>query len=385
MTPETRLAIALCRIPLSDATRRVIESSLTGKIDWNALIRRICQWEMEPVAFSNLRTQFSETIPPAVLQSISLLERDSRARALTNTLLLVEVVKELERAGIGVVVLKGPSVAIPAYGDVSLRPFADFDLLVRYEDLSVARVLLMSTGYAAAYDPKVEGALIRDQHALEFSRGREKIELHWALLSRHLQLDFDLDDLWRSAQTIPCAGAHIRVLAPHHLFLFLCAHGAKHEWVGMRWIVDVLQLGRKLSSDEARAVVALAARTNSRRVLALALRVARDILGEDFPQFSGAVLGPESDTRALVELVRKRLAIDFPASARAPGLLSRIKPGLPTLLFWASARERARDRVACFAHVLFVPTDNDKGPVLLRWIGRPLRLASRALRITVLR
>ncbi|MBA3341064.1 MAG: nucleotidyltransferase family protein [Gemmatimonadaceae bacterium] len=389
MLPETELVKALCRAPLSTAAKQRIGALLESPLDWNAIFALAARWELEPVVFSNLRSQYHEAIPKHVISRVIDRGRESRAFALSRTLIMVELVKRFEDAGIAVIVLKGPAVAIAAYGDPSLRTFGDMDLLLKKGDMVAGRELLLSSGYARDYDAVVEDCLIRDQHALEFSGPRAKVELHWTLLSRHLRLDFNVDELWGSARRIQGAGAEMRVLAPHHSFLFLCAHGAKHEWLRPRWMCDVAQLSVRLSHEEAKQVMQLADSTHSRRILALGLRVARDVLGADDSPFDPNLLVPEADTRRLVDKARKQHDAGDPSpmngSAVPQSSFSRLEPGLPALLYWASARERRLDQVACIARVFFVPTEKDRGPRVVGWLLRPLRLAVRAARTVVAR
>src|SRR6266508_3949777 len=198
---------------------------------------------------------------------------------------LADLVNALAAAGIPAIVLKGPAIAIAAYGDCSRRTFADVDLLLHRSDLMAARDLLVTRGFAPDFSSEMVGALVNGQHALEFSDSRSRVELHWSLLSRHLSFDLDPEELWDRAVEIECAGTRLMALAPHHLFLYLCAHGAKHEWMLFRWICDVAQLARGLTPSEAQQVVRLAERTHSKRLLALGLRLARETFGEEESPF----------------------------------------------------------------------------------------------------
>jgi hypothetical protein len=380
LPPETELVMLLCRSPIADDTRDRILALLARQVDWNGFLRHTAGWEVEAIVCSNLRGQFAEAIPPTAVRAVAERERESRARTLARSLVTVSLAAKFERHGIATLVLKGPAVGVAVYGDPSLRPFADIDLLVKREDLPAARDLLLSLGYRPEYASSHEPSLIGDQHALEFSDSRTKVELHWALLERHLRLEISAKELWSAALRVPCTGGSIRVLAPEHLFLFLCAHGAKHEWERPRWICDVAQLLQRLEPDTAARILDIAARTHSRRLVALALRLARDILGVALFPFREEALVPESDTRRLVEVVRQRARLTDAHSRSAPDMFSRLDPGLGPLVFWARTRERVVDRIACVAHVLLVPTVADEGPHALRWARRPLRLAVRLLR-----
>jgi len=277
MQRETELVIALSRIPVSAAARDRIGQLLGDTVEWDALFDLASRWQVEPTVFGNLRTQFAPAMPPTVLDDIAAREQKSRARAVSRTLLLMRLVSAFDQAGIHVIVLKGPAVAIAAYGDYSRRTFSDVDFLVRKEDLVAAREYLVGRGFTREYAPEMEGALIADQHALELADAIIKVELHWSLLSRHLHFDLDPSELWAKAHQVECMGAQMSVLAAEHQFLHLCAHGAKHEWMLFRWICDIAQLTRSLSEADVERVLVLAERCNAKRILSLALRIVRDI------------------------------------------------------------------------------------------------------------
>ena len=380
MQRETELVTALSRTPLSPVVRGRVRELLGGNVDWDALRDLARRWQVEPTVFGNLRSEYAATIPAAILSDIAALEKQSRARAMSRTLALMHLVTVFERAGVRVIVLKGPAVAIAAYGDYSRRTFSDFDLLVRREDLPAARDLLLGRGYSREYAPEMEGALIEDQHALELADAHTKVELHWSLMSRHLYFDIDVDDMWKNAHQVECMGAPMSVLATEHLFLYLCAHGAKHEWMIFRWICDIAQLSQRVTSENAAKILALAERHNAKRILSLALRIVGETFGEEETRFTPGSLLPERDTRELVSLVRARLDSDTMGSHELlPPRLARIHPYLGQLAFWIKSRERKRDRVACAARFLFVPAASEAGGGRLHGLLRPARLVVRAL------
>ena len=345
---------------------------------WDSFFSRAAAWEVEPVVMSNLRTHFSDSIPVFVSAQAAAREQEARSIALTRTLVLVDLANRFAGRGIDVIVLKGPAVAIDAYGDASFRTFSDIDLLVRKHDLSLARDLILELGYARDYSPASEPRLVSDQHALEFSRGNVKIELHWRLLSKHLRFDFGDDQLWDTSRKLSCAGAELQVLGVAELFVFLCAHGAKHEWERVRWICDIAQLAERLNGDQAEQVAAIAKRANAKRILELGLRVARDVMGDIGGALAGQVSADDSEAARLAAQASRRLGLSD-AETR-PDWTTRLDFRLRPLIFWARSRERRRDQIATLARVFLVPTENDAAAGPIAWIGRPARLARRAFR-----
>ncbi|HVF39490.1 MAG TPA: nucleotidyltransferase family protein [Gemmatimonadaceae bacterium] len=383
---ERDLVIALCRTGLPDSAHVRVRNLAARIGDWDPFFDLAIRWEMEPVVMANLIAICGDMLPAHVLSNAGQRGRDARAIALARTLLVVQTVKRLSAAGVEAIVLKGPAVGVAGYDDPSMRSFADIDLLIRKKNLMNARDTLIADGFSPDYEAAAEQTLIDDQHALELSSQNIKVELHWALLSRHLRFDIDVDDLWARAEKVECAGHTINVLAQHHLFLFLCAHGAKHEWERPRWICDIAQLADRLSEKEVERTVDLARRVGAKRLLALGVRVVRMFFGSHLSVFPPALLERERDTSPILLHVQRRLGF---AKANVVGMkedrLSSLDPRLRVLLFWARCRERLIDRVMCVAQVIFVPTMTDGGIGVARWVGRPVRLAARAVRRLALR
>src|ERR1700722_7945716 len=73
---------------------------------------------------------------------------------LTKELLLL--IDLLGQNGIPAIPLKGPSLPLEAFGDLSSREFCDLDLLLRPADMAKARKLLASRGYRP--EIKMDGA-----------------------------------------------------------------------------------------------------------------------------------------------------------------------------------------------------------------------------------
>lgn len=380
MNTATDLLLSLSRLPVTPGRRRRASDAIATGVDWNLVFILARRWYVEPVALSNLRKDFAELLPIDVLERVVADEQEARVLVLSRTLMVVDLSNRLNEAGVRVVVLKGPTISIAAYGDASLRTFADADLLIRSEDVSAARDLLLQLGFTRDYDPAAEQRLLADEHALEFASETLKVELHCSLMSRHLRFRLGADEIRERAIEVRCGGSAIRSLAIPDLFLFMCAHGAKHEWERVSWVCDVAQLAERLSEDDCRTVATLARRTSTVRLVTLALHVAREVYGGIDTPLDRFVESSSGSTKPLVADVLNRLGLN----ERAPsaGLLTRLDPRLRPLVFWSRARERPVDRIASLARVIFVPTDNDVGPTHARWVTRPLRLALRALRNT---
>jgi hypothetical protein len=348
-------------------------------VDWEAVANQAVRWQVEPVVLGNLLRHFADSIPPERRAVFAQREQLSRAAAVTQTLRVLDAANGLSAAGIATLVLKGPAIAKLAYDDVSQRSFSDIDLIVARKDLDAAQGHLESRGYEPLFTPESRKNLIDGQHALEFSGPGPHIELHWALLPRYFRFDLGPEALWEQAITIQIGPGSVRTIAPHHLFLYLCAHGAKHEWIMYRWVCDVAQLARRLTAEQSALIATLAEQTGSKRIVALALRLVRDVFGDDAAPSLTAAFSSEP-TEALAAVARDRFGLAMSGAALLPQMLARIHPYAEPLAFWIRSRERLADRVVCGSRFLFTAAPDDKPSSRLSRVTRPARLAVNAVR-----
>jgi hypothetical protein len=348
---------------------------LESAIDWDRVFSLAEHWEVEPVFFAHV-ARLETKVPKEVVDRAKTAELRARSRATAATLWTVEAVRIVQEAGIRCLVLKGPALGVVAYGDLSFRTFADADLLVRKNDLDRASRYLQRSGFEPLFSDGDEKILIQKGHALEFASNGRKVELHSTLLSRHLALELPPEELFASAISIQVAGQEIYTLDRSSLFVFLCAHGAKHEWERFRWVCDVAQLVARLTSAEMTRVADLAYRHNAKRIVLLALELARSIAYADIDLPTVRRFGEPSTVASFIQRCARHyeLLAERPPSPGPDDFESR----LSALAYWVRTRERTRDRLTILGRAFLAPV-NDSGrtvPVaVVRRIGRLMRLA----------
>jgi hypothetical protein len=126
-----------------------------------------------------------EAAAPAAVRA---LEQRFRANAIHNLQAVAEIrsiVGLLAAAGVPALALKGPALAVSAYGDLTLREFSDVDMLVPRAALEAALAALAGAGYRITDPPAarwlpgtMEVALMRDSGGL-------MIDLHWRLMPNY--------------------------------------------------------------------------------------------------------------------------------------------------------------------------------------------------------
>ncbi len=183
--------------------------------------------------------------------------------------------------------LKGVALADLLYGDPTVRPSTDLDVLVTSEELSDALAALKSLGAQIPLQPEID---FQRQHSYDLScvlppvAGKATlVELHWHLAPRGL---FNLDlDSWRArCRPFDLDGTAALRFAPEEQLLHLALHMRKHRYVGLRWLADVAELLRRFGANmNWQYVDATARRAGLQTLLFVTVTQAKQYLGAPCP------------------------------------------------------------------------------------------------------
>lgn len=156
-----------------------------------------------------------------------------------------EVLAELEKLGVPVVLLKGSALVAAYYEDVGARPMSDVDFLVQEKDVKKTLNLLYALGWKNKEGPPLRGS-VRHIHSVDMLNGEGYgLDVHWRAF---YQCPWDGADvvLWEQTEKVVFKGATIRILNPAQQILHNCAHGVRWNAVSpTRWIVDVIKILEK--------------------------------------------------------------------------------------------------------------------------------------------
>lgn len=255
--------------------------------DWDALLELARLHGMTAMLRKHLDAGRGCPAPPDVRNALRLESNQIARRNLLLTGELLRVLSRLEDKLIEAIPFKGPILALQSYGDVTLRPFSDLDILVRHRDVSRARETLTAAGYRTEFaEHSREDHFIHSAERVMRFVKRETgsvIELHWQFDPRNLAFPcLASDDLWLRLKTAPIAGRSFRVLSPEDVVLSLCFHGLKHCWDKLEWICCVTRFVRNNPALDWRWIRSHAKALGGGRALSLGLTLMRDLAGPDF-------------------------------------------------------------------------------------------------------
>lgn len=215
--------------------------------NWNRFIELARHHRVFPTINRKLQGMDSSAVPAFV---VGLFKRDYYRNTFQMLALSGEIeqlAKQLGERGIRALFLKGPVIAADLYGDVSLRTSCDLDLLIPIAKLDEAEKLLESLGYVK--DDYIVSVLNdwrwRHHHSSFIHPKTEvKVELHWRLNPGPAK-EPSFEELWGRKRKSALINRPIYYLGREDLFMFLTAHGARHGWSRLRWLLDIKQLVRQ--------------------------------------------------------------------------------------------------------------------------------------------
>lgn len=313
--PENQLLICVARRSLDEAGAARLRSLLRHDFDWEYLLEMAHRHCLVPLLYQHLSALGAELVPaPALAQ----LQADNHENTRSSLFLTGELLKLLELLAaneIQAIPIKGPTLALSAYGDVGLRQFGDLDILVQQKDVPTVRKLLVDRGFQPKFvlSAVQEAALLHYDYVYDFGRvspNRLWVEIHWGIVARYFCFDFDFSRIWNRLEPMSIGGQQLRSLAPEDLLLILCVHGSRHLWSRLAWIADIANLIDRRQGIDWPKMFNDAAALGSRRMLSLGLFLAGRLLGAPIPRDVWRIVQGDPAVTALADLVERRLFAD---------------------------------------------------------------------------
>jgi hypothetical protein len=331
---------------------------------WPGLVTQARRQQVLPLVFHNLEQLEFIGVPPAIREALKHAYRANTIRNFAFARELAAVLAALDSAGVPVVPLKGLPLAESLYGSLVLRMCWDIDLLVPRALRPVALNVLSARGYRPiiqrpflqklALRHDIEFGLVRQDESLEYP-----VELHWGLFTSTPTENAAMRELWHAAIRTHFLGAACYSLTPEWEFLFLAAHAARHQWQGLKWLVDIHAICTRGALDWME-VKTLADRLQWTELVQITLSIAHVIFETTVP-----AVFPHTRLPHWLQI--------FP--------LRRRSPGLGAVLFQVRLLKQPSHKLRFLSRACLVPTvaEEDWWPLsnrlsFLYYLLRPTRL-----------
>jgi hypothetical protein len=311
-------ALLQCASPHADLS---LLSALLHEVSWPALFALATEHGVISLLASNVAQCEENLVPPEFAQKMQQLHRAQVLTALQMTAELFRLVDQFRDAALDIVLVKGPSLALRAYGDTGARQYGDLDFIVRQKDILRATERMISAGYEpeiaveALSLQKIPGQYLFVRIATPLL-----VELHTERTMRYFPRGLPIEEFFARRQYVNVDGHLIPALAIEDELILICIHGAKHLWERLSMVADVAAfIDRQTTLDWERAF-ATARAVGAQRMLHTGLLLAGNLLNAALPQ---NVQGQLQSDRSASHLAAK-IANWLPSAGEAlPGLFSR--------------------------------------------------------------
>ncbi len=247
-----------------------------------------------------------------------------RAQVFSMMRMSAELFRLLEIFGtndIPAIVVKGPVLAMQAYGDPTLRSYGDLDLLVRQRDIRRATEVLLERGYQAAVPlSAIDAGKIPGQYLFSKPDAKLMVELHNEFTLRYFPRRLPLEDFFKRRILVRLDTHESPALAVEDELVFICIHGTKHLWERLLWIADVAALVTRQSGIDWQKAKETAKKVGAERMMHTGLRLAVDVLHARLPDAVLAAVQADVGARKLAACVRTWLGA---AGNAAPSIVAR--------------------------------------------------------------
>jgi len=310
---EVALLLHCARTRLDSQHVQHVRTLLRENLDWAYVIRMAIRHGVMPLLYWNLNKACPDFVPPNTFQRLRTNFFQISARNLSLSGELLKVLQHLKEQGITAIPFKGPTLAVLAYGHLSLRQFGDLDIFVPKRHLPRAAALLLSQGYQARDQLNQEhlrNHLEEKYHTFVRKDGLVGIDLQWMIADNQFSFQLDHEDWQAQLTSVPLAGSSVLSFSPEVMLLILCVHGSKHRWTRLQWVCDVAELIRAHPQMDWENVVGLASRLGGRRMLTLGILLAHDLLGTALSAQELKRFSQDEAAESLVRQLRSQLFLE---------------------------------------------------------------------------
>jgi hypothetical protein len=311
-------ALLQCASPHADSS--TLSASL-HEISWLALFALAQEHGViSPLASAVAQLQ-ENLVPPEFADKIRELHRAQVLSALQMTAELFRLVDQFRDAGLDTVLVKGPTLALRAYGDTGARQYGDLDFLVRQKDILRATERMISAGYQPEIPfEAISSQKIPGQYLFVRTAAPLLVELHTERTLRYFPRGLPIEEFFARRQYVSVDGHHIPALAIEDELLLICIHGAKHLWERLSLVADVAAFVARQTSLNWERTFATARAVGAERMLHTGLLLAGNLLHAALPQNVQATLQSDRSASQLAAKITRWLPS---AGQTPPGLFAR--------------------------------------------------------------
>jgi hypothetical protein len=297
-----------------------IAGLLAMPFDWNALLDLAENHGVQGLLARRIQGVEPAHVPLSVREKLQSRMRAQHVSTLSMTAELFRVLQDFSTGRIEAVLVKGPVLSVSAYGDPSIRRYADLDLLLRQRDIQSAAQRMLQLGFQSNIPlSAIDAGKIPGEYQFRKAATRQIVELHTEHTFRYYPKRMPIDSLFARKRMLPLDGRDVPALSLEDEFVLDCVHGAKDFWERLIWVSDVAAMVTNRPEMDWDKVQRAAAEVGAERMLRVAVRLAAILLGSEVPP----ALSDEITNDPAVESLCRRILVWLPSAGAQPPTLPR--------------------------------------------------------------
>ena len=249
--PEMALILLILRVYFKRNKELEIKQFIDAyKIDWIIFEEIISVHQIRPVIYKVISGNNSG-FPIVIFNAIKTRTLRLATGNLKNLEEIVRLHQLLNKNGVFNIPYKGVILSKMIFDDYLSRETSDIDFLIDGEHFSKAHQLMVADGYEPRFfNPDFEKQFLTSSHELIYSKrvssGLQKIEIHWALTSKMMNISLPNKFLFSGLQNLKFFTEDISVFnVENHLMTILVHHGINDVWRSLKHLLDIAVLFEK--------------------------------------------------------------------------------------------------------------------------------------------
>lgn len=193
-----------------------------------------------PLVYLTLK-KYKDKIPLNIFNYMKSINMDIVKHNMLLTSELIKIMRLLEENNIKSIAFKGPTLAQLAYGDITLRQYADLDVLVEKEEIFKIEYLLKDRyRRTLKLTSSQEDIWFKYAHDLGLMNDNGvNIEFHWLMFDSNHPINLSKIDFFQENIQVIINNQKINTISNEKFLIYLCIHGSKHLYERIEWVCDI--------------------------------------------------------------------------------------------------------------------------------------------------
>jgi len=248
LSSKMQFILICCKSVIDENGIKIIRNNVTTANNLEEISILAYGHGVYPLFYHTVMEHASDLIDQEMKDAMAYLFKSIKVINETMVKELLHFIEIFEKHNIEVLSFKGPVLADIAYGDISLRQYLDLDIFCKRQDFKKISSILIADGYKAQFSIEKfdDKTLFEFNHDVPFVNEEKGIviEVHFEFFRKELYIPTEKFKPWESVKNTDILTRKINTLSDETHLLFLAAHGSKHLWEKVEWIVDIDKMVR---------------------------------------------------------------------------------------------------------------------------------------------